>query len=193
MSAKLIKPALYKIEGLPWAWVKIEDLAFVLEIEVSQVVNFFNLTKDLDKAILTISNGEKMFEITEGDPLWRVGGFYVPAGWADAVLKAAEMGVVSVIVVSHVHLGNGEPCPEGTLNCTFDGGGFLAAVGLLPDGTPCWKYADCTHPLNRRVQVGEYGEVYEICSRCGAVIPPEAPVELPFEDWPEITWETEEE
>lgn len=186
-----VKPALYRVEGLPWAWVRLEELA---EVIGRCPEDFWGLSKDID--VLAVSDGQKMENIFQSREIAYSGGKYfcgdvvfVPAGWALDVIKAVEAGAVKVVLVEHEHLGQGEePCPEGTLNCTFNGHGFTAAVGLKVDGSSVWSYDECDHSdgtvtvgyLNScesagcSLRSGEHrncGQQYrEVCARCGAVL-----------------------
>lgn len=211
--ATLIKPGLYRIEGLPWAWVRMGDLAQLLDITPASVwKNYFLLSKDVDilAVVYDCWGAGTMWNIgIEGEvsgswngDYWQYalggkeafdhalseGDIYVPAGFAMAVLEAHEKGAVVIVTEEHSHLGNGEPCPEGTLNCTFNGHGFTAAVGLDIDGNPIWTYAECAHSEGTETvgylnpcssagcdhQSGEHrncGQQYrEVCVRCGATI-----------------------
>lgn len=194
MNTKKIKPALYRLEGLPWAWVKLRELSEVVGRSPTEVCeDFWALSKDID--VLAISDGQKMENVLQSREIAYSGGDYfrgeimfVPAGWALDVIKAVEDGAVQVVLVQHEHLGQGEPCPEGTLNCTFNGHAFTAAVGLKADGNPVWSYDECDHSegtvmvdyLNPCESAGcdlHSGEHRncgqqrrEICVRCGAVL-----------------------
>jgi hypothetical protein len=108
-----IRPALYKIEGQPWAWVLLSELAETLGIDAREVwERFFSLSKDVD--ILAICDGAEFWNVGEEGEIersfdgqsWRYafgseenfkrklqeGAFYVPAGWAKEVARAWESG-----------------------------------------------------------------------------------------------------
>jgi hypothetical protein len=158
MEVVKIKPALYRIEGQPWAWVYLRELAYeVLSMNPRDIwEHFFLLSKDID--VLGISNGSAFWNIGESGEIahsydgeeWQYvfgnkesfdinldfGFFFVPAGWALDVIKAIESGVTRVEIVYHEHLDDLDECPEGTLRCVFVGPLHAATVGLDNEDNP---------------------------------------------------------
>jgi len=158
MAVVKIKPALYIIEGQPWAWVHLSEVAEILGIKAKDVwERFFLLSKDVD--VLGICDGAEFWNIGEEGEIaqsfdgerWRYafgskenfkrklqgGDFYVPAGWVLDVIRAWEAGTDKVVFGYHEHRDELDECPKGTLKCSFQGGPFwVAAVGIDADGNP---------------------------------------------------------
>lgn len=131
--------------------------------------NFFGLSKDVESMLVVVrdeivriaANGEVLnpdevdFGICVPHVLYdwwdrglkfhfrcvnnAAGEIFIPAGWAQDVLKAREQGLTGVILVCHTHQNYQETdCPKDTLTCTFMDGGFFSAVGTqeeLPSET----------------------------------------------------------
>ena len=127
-----------------WGWVRLRDLAKKLRLSPEETwKNYFNLTKDLAYKTLAwrrCLSGELLQsdEIPPEDE--EFSSMFVPAGWAQDVIRAHRLGAVRVIVIPHEHRGDEvgpHGCPPGTLACHFAGGpDFLAAVGVNSEGTP---------------------------------------------------------
>lgn len=163
MNIRKIKPALYRLEdlGLSWAWIYLKELAEIINIPPSTVwENFFALSKDID--LLAISDGMTIWNIGRRGEItltwdgqeWQyafgarkkflyallIGNIFVPAGWALTVIQACELGAVRIIEQQHEHTDLSaegfEECPQGTLNCTFNGANFTAAIGSDANNCP---------------------------------------------------------
>ena len=134
------KPAIYALRDAPdsfWGFVSLKELAEIVELDPKKVLeNFFGLSKDVDSMIVFAYG--KMVRITQGSVTSQgsitsddAEEIFVPAGWAQNVLKAHERGFTRVELVTHIHsLGNYIDCPEDTLACTTFGDRHLAAVGI---------------------------------------------------------------
>lgn len=199
MSVKMIKPALYRVEGLPWAWVRLQDLGSMLcpesrSPDVEVLKRFFNLSKDAPQhGVLAVAwEGEENPQIhNEKLSFLRVivlEKCLVPAGWAMDVISDWEQGVAYVKLEDFEHTEAWMPEPEGTLASQFNGSCFTAAVGLNTRGEPFWTYDDCEHSygtvtesyLNPCSSAGcdlhsgqhrNCGQQYrERCARCGQIL-----------------------
>lgn len=136
-----IKPALYR-GPLGWTWVDLQELTQMTGWEPQGLWNrFWKISKDVDQDMLTWSAEDDQL-VQEPDrvpsPQELLNRIFVPAGWAEDVLRAVKLGAHNVILRFHEHNSILDGCPEGTLRCTFSSAerGFLAAVGIKMNEMP---------------------------------------------------------
>ncbi|UZE93127.1 MAG: hypothetical protein IB617_03150 [Candidatus Nealsonbacteria bacterium] len=138
IETKKLKPAIF--EGpCGWGWVNLQELAEIIGKNPEDIwYSFFGLTKDIEYGILSWSlDLEEMIQDEEREPTRQeFKKLYVPAGWAMDVLRAVELGTEHIELIHHPHLKESDECPLGTLNCSFCGCDFVAAVGIKEDGSP---------------------------------------------------------
>lgn len=142
-NAAKAAPAIYRFESVPWGWVMLEELAEVLGYMPSEVLDRYGaLSKDAARGILAVTTGNVVENISisnlvaiaqdrESSIESHFGGtFYVPAGWAMDVVKAAAQGYNRVTLQS-LYLGEEDSDPSWlsmTHNTGFDNQ-FWVAVG----------------------------------------------------------------
>ena len=150
-----IRPTLYRYSNLPWAWVRLDELAQLDVFEgwtPKQIWRrFFALSKDLDILAVASSDGDFANVGYEGELAYSLrddefeyflgtqavfndylerGDLFVPAGWANDVIEARKWRFVGTREVPHEHLDDRDECPPHTLNCVFNGHGFTAVIGV---------------------------------------------------------------
>lgn len=132
---KKLKPAIFS-GPLGWGWVSLGDLAEIIGQSPKKTWDsFFGLTKDIQYEILAWSPDLEEL-VQDGTDPKDFSSVYVPAGWAQDVLRAHELGAVRVEVVYHEHKSHLDGCPDGALTCYYTGYEFASAVGIRADGTP---------------------------------------------------------
>ncbi|XOB46283.1 MAG: hypothetical protein ACKKMV_02415 [Candidatus Nealsonbacteria bacterium] len=137
-NLKKLKPAIYQ-GPCGWGWIRLKELAEIIGKNPKDIwYDFFELTKDIEYNLLSWSlDLEEMIQDEEREPTRNeFKRLFVPAGWAMDVLGAVERGATFVVLEHHPHLKESDECPLGTLNCSFVGRDFLAAVGIKADGNP---------------------------------------------------------
>lgn len=102
-SVKRIQPALYRMSALPWAWVKLQELAEILGISEREVwIRHGHLS--ILKGAMNIAweddqedgDGDENYSYMYEEDLADLDDnllktAFVPAGWALAVLKEAKI------------------------------------------------------------------------------------------------------
>ena len=148
---------------LGWGWVRLSELAEIIGQSAKGAwFNFFGLTKDIQDNVLAWSPDLEEL-IQDGTEPEDFTSAYVPAGWAQDVLRAHELGAVRVRLEVHEHRSPLDGCPDGSLTCYPCGLDSVSAVGVRADGTPVDA---CEHPAPER----RSGGCLE-CARAGQVLP----------------------
>lgn len=140
---------------LGWWWVPLEALDAITGMDCWEA--YFDLSKDAtdgclawwwradgaapcDPRAVTYYPSSRDCFVQGANPRWDLipphlyGAIWVPKGWAESVLAAWEKGVVEIRQEWHCHIEPDDECPEGTINCSFHGDGFVAAVGYDANG-----------------------------------------------------------
>lgn len=100
-----VQPAIYKFDFIDWGWVLLSELAEILDTSrISLLASYGALSKDYPRGILAATFGNTMIYIhlpVEEGRYIDMKGIYVPAGWANDVLRAFRAGYSSVELQRH--------------------------------------------------------------------------------------------
>lgn len=133
-------PAMFSFGTFPWAWVKLGELAEVVDLLPSDLVSRWGLLSNFHPGWLIATNCVVIqeFEVDELAAFCRefdltgkldyANSIFVPVGWSQAILKAVKAGYAYVTVTT---TGYNDPRPEdslGDLAAPVDGT-VMVAIG----------------------------------------------------------------
>ncbi len=117
-------PAMFSFGTFPWAWVKLGELAEVVDLLPSDLVSRWGLLSNFHPGWLIATNCVVIqeFEVDELAAFCRefdltgkldyANSIFVPVGWSNAILKAVKAGYAYVTVRA---TGYNDPRPEDSL------------------------------------------------------------------------------
>jgi hypothetical protein len=126
-----VMPAIHKFSLNKWGWVKLGELAEILELKPSEVISLYGaLNKKAPDGILPVFTGlqienmemsviiEKILELENTGSMEAAGTSYVPVGWVVEVLQVRNHGFTSV-KLEKMHLDPNGESPDDSISITY--------------------------------------------------------------------------